>query len=143
MKILIMGLPGSGKTTLALKLSKKLKAKWLNADKIRKKFNDWDFSKEGRIRQAKRMAKISQKYEKKGYIVVADFVCPKTKTRKLFNSNFIIWMDTIKASKFKDTNTIFVKPKKFDIRIKSMSLDFREKDSSKIAKKIKKIFKIN
>ena len=65
MKILIMGLPGSGKTTLALKLSKKLKAKWLNADKIRKKFNDWDFSKEGRIRQAKRMAKISQKYEKK------------------------------------------------------------------------------
>ena len=69
-----------------------------------------------------------QKYEKKGYVVVADFVCPKTKTRKLFNSNFIIWMDTIKASKFKDTNTIFVKPKKFDIRIKSMSLDFREKD---------------
>lgn len=143
MKILIMGLPGSGKTTLALKLSKKLKAKWLNADKIRKKFNDWDFSKEGRVRQAKRMAKISQKFEKKGLIVVADFVSPIAKTTKLFNPNFIIWMDTIKASKFKDTNTMFVKPKKFDIRIKSMSLDLREKESSKIAKKIKKTFKLN
>lgn len=142
MKILIMGLPGSGKTTLAAKLSKKLKAKWLNADKIRKKFDDWDFSKEGRIRQAKRLAKISQKFEKKGLVVVADFICPKPETRKLFNSDFIIWMDTIKTSKFKDTNIMFVKPKKFNVRIKRMSLDFREKESLKIVRKIKRIFKL-
>ena len=137
-----MGLPGSGKTTLAAKLSKKLKAKWLNADKIRKKFDDWDFSKEGRIRQAKRLAKISQKFEKKGLVVVADFICPKPETRKLFNSDFIIWMDTIKTSKFKDTNIMFVKPKKFNVRIKRMSLDFREKESLKIVRKIKRIFKL-
>ena len=142
MKILIMGLPGSGKTTLAAKLSKKLKAKWLNADKIRKKFDDWDFSKEGRIRQAKRLAKISQKFEKKGLVVVADFICPKPETRKLFNSDFIIWMDTIKTSKFKDTNIMFVKPKKFNVRIKRMSLDFRKKESLKIAKKINRTFKL-
>ena len=54
-KILIMGLPGSGKTTLAKKLKSKLKADWLNADKVRKKFNDWDFSKKGVLKQAKRM----------------------------------------------------------------------------------------
>ena len=142
MKILIMGLPGSGKTTLAIKLSKRLKAKLLNADKIRKKFNDWDFSKKGRIRQAKRLAKISQKFEKKGFLVVADFICPIPETRKLFNSDFIIWMDTIKTSKFKDTNSMFVKPKKFNVRIKVMSLDFRKKESLRIARKIKRIFKL-
>ena len=142
MKILIMGLPGSGKTTLAIKLSKRLKAKLLNADKIRKKFNDWDFSKKGRIRQAKRLAKISQKFEKKGFLVVADFICPNPETRKLFNSDFIIWMDTIKTSKFKDTNSMFVKPKKFNVRIKVMSLDFRKKESLRIARKIKRIFKL-
>ena len=137
-----MGLPGSGKTTLAIKLSKILKAKLLNADKIRKKFNDWDFSKKGRIRQAKRLAKISQKFEKKGFLVVADFICPNPETRKLFNSDFIIWMDTIKTSKFKDTNSMFVKPKKFNVRIKVMSLDFRKKESLRIARKIKRIFKL-
>ena len=137
-----MGLPGSGKTTLAIKLSKRLKAKLLNADKIRKKFNDWDFSKKGRIRQAKRLAKISQKFEKKGFLVVADFICPNPETRKLFNSDFIIWMDTIKTSKFKDTNSMFVKPKKFNVRIKVMSLDSRKKESLRIARKIKRIFKL-
>ncbi len=137
-----MGLPGSGKTTLAIKLSKRLKAKLLNADKIRKKFNDWDFSKKGRIRQAKRLAKISQKFEKKGFLVVADFICPTPETRKLFNSDFIIWMDTIKTSKFKDTNIMFVKPKKFNVKIKRMSLDFRKKESLKIVKKINRTFKL-
>jgi len=134
-----MGLPGSGKTTLAKKLSKKLKAKWLNADIIRKKFNDWDFSKKGRIRQSKRFLKISHKFEKRGLLVIADFVCPKPETRKIFNSDFIIWMDTIKKSRFNDTNKMFVKPKKFNIRIKRMSLDFRKKDTLKIAKKIKQL----
>ena len=54
--ILIMGLPGAGKTTLANELSKLIKSKRLNADEIRKAANDWDFSKEGRTRQAKRMS---------------------------------------------------------------------------------------
>ena len=59
-KILIMGLPGSGKTTLASKLIPLLNAKWVNNDEIRKDANDWDFSEEGRIRQAKRMADQSE-----------------------------------------------------------------------------------
>ena len=77
-KILIMGLPGSGKTTLAKEVVKSLKADWFNADKIRGKYNDWDFSREGILRQVKRMRKLADKSKKK--FVVADFVCPKKKT---------------------------------------------------------------
>ena len=75
MKILIMGLPGSGKTTLASELVPLLKAKWLNNDKVRKAANDWDFSDEGRTRQAKRMADLAEKYKQGGSYVVCDFIC--------------------------------------------------------------------
>ena len=112
-----MGLPGSGKTTLASKLVSILKAKWINADKIRKKSKDWDFSDEGRKRQAKRMSDFADKYKKDGYYVVADFICPTPQTRKLFNPDFMIWVDTIKKSRFKDTNKIFVKPKRYDVKV--------------------------
>ena len=113
-KILIMGLPGSGKTTLAKKIVKLLKADWLNADKIRGKYNDWDFSKTGIIRQVKRM-KILAKKSKKKY-VVADFVCPMQEQIKIFKPDYIFWMDTIKKSRFKSMNKIFRKPKKFDLK---------------------------
>ena len=116
-KILIMGLPGSGKTTLASKLALLLKAKWLNNDEVRKAANDWDFSEEGRKRQAKRMADFAEKYKKEGHYVVADFICPTPKARELFNADYVIWLDTIEKGRFEDTNKMFVKPKKFDFRI--------------------------
>jgi len=116
-KILIMGLPGAGKTTLASKLVPLLKAKWLNADEVRKEANDWDFSDEGRKRQAKRMAEKAEKFKQEGLNVVADFVCPTPKARELFNPDFIIWVDTIKKGRFEDTNKIFVKPEKYDSRV--------------------------
>ena len=133
-KILILGLPGSGKTTLASKLVPLLNAKWLNADKVRKEYNDWDFSDEGRKRQAMRMNKLAQNYLDKGHIVVADFVCPTPKLRKLFNPEFIIWVNTIKAGRFDDTNKLFIKPEKFDFEVKSKDA---EKWSLVIAEKIK------
>ena len=79
--ILIMGLPGAGKTTLANELTPLLKAKRVNADEVRKKANDWDFSLEGRIRQAKRMSDIAMKLKKEGNFVIADFICPTPKAR--------------------------------------------------------------
>ena len=117
MKILIMGLPGSGKTTLASKLVPLLKAKWINNDKVRKEANDWDFSKEGRVRQAKRMADYAEKYNKEGQHVVADFICPTPEARKLFNPDYIVWLDTISKGRFEDTNQMFVKPEKFDFKV--------------------------
>ncbi len=116
-KILIMGLPGAGKTYLADKLVPKINAVWLNADKVRKEADDWDFSPEGRIRQANRMKDLSQKALDEGKNVVADFVCPTEKTRKDFNADFIVWVDTIKSGRFDDTNKIFVPPKSCNFRV--------------------------
>ena len=115
--ILIMGLPGSGKTTLASELVPLLKAKWLNADEVRKEANDWDFSAEGRIRQAKRMWSKAQEYKNQGYHVVADFVCPTPAARALFPADFVIWVDTIEEGRFDDTNKMFVKPEKYNYHV--------------------------
>ena len=112
-----MGLPGAGKTTLASKLVPLINAKWLNADEVRKEANDWDFSDEGRKRQAKRMADLAEKLKKQGNIVIADFVCPTPKARELFDPDFIIWVDTIKKGRFEDTNKIFVEPENYDVRV--------------------------
>mgnify|MGYP001476304558 CR=1 FL=1 len=116
-KILIMGLPGSGKTTLASELVPLLKAKWINNDKIRKAANDWDFSEEGRKRQAKRMAEFAIKLKNEGNYVVADFICPTPEARSLFPADFIIWVDTIKEGRFDDTNKMFVKPDKYNFHV--------------------------
>ena len=118
--VLIMGLPGSGKTTLASELVPLLKAKWLNADEVRKEANDWDFSPEGRTRQAKRMWEKAQEFKKQGNNVVADFVCPTPAARELFPADYIIWMDTIKEGRFEDTNKMFIKPEKFNYHVTTL-----------------------
>ena len=116
-KILIMGLPGSGKTSLAKRLYPYLKAVFLNNDEVRKEANDWDFSPKGRERQTKRMKDLAQKYLNEGKNVIADFVCPTEKTRKDFNADILIWVDTIKKGRFEDTNKMFEEPKKFHYRV--------------------------
>ena len=112
-----MGLPGSGKTTLASELVPLIKAKWLNNDKVRKSANDWDFSEDGRTRQAKRMSELAEKYKKQGTYVVADFICPTPEARSLFPADYIVWVDTIKEGRFEDTNQMFVKPEKYNFHV--------------------------
>ena len=112
-----MGLPGSGKTTLANELGPMLNAKRLNADEVRKAANDWDFSEEGRKRQAKRMWDSALKLKKNDSYVIADFICPTPEARILFPADFIIWVDTIKEGRFDDTNKMFVKPEKYDFHV--------------------------
>ena len=115
--ILIMGLPGAGKTTLANELAPLLKARRVNADEVRKAANDWDFSEEGRKRQSKRMSKLALSLKNEGNYVIADFICPTPEARNLFPADFIIWVDTIKEGRFEDTNQMFVKPEKYDCHV--------------------------
>ena len=112
-----MGLPGAGKTTLANELATIIKSKRLNADEIRRTANDWDFSEEGRIRQAKRMSETALKIKNEGNNVIADFICPTPEARSLFPADYIVWVDTIKKGRFDDTNQMFVKPEKYDFHI--------------------------
>ena len=119
-----MGLPGAGKTTLADELAPKLNAKRLNADEVRKAANDWDFSEEGRKRQAKRMADFALELKNQGNYVVADFICPTPEARNLFPADFVIWVDTIKEGRFDDTNQMFVKPEKYDFHVTTQDAKF-------------------
>lgn len=121
-KILIMGLPGSGKTYLAQRIlevlqNEKKKVGWLNADDVRKEYNDWDFSHDGRIRQSKRMAELAEtKYKDVDY-VIADFVAPLPEMRNNFKADWTVWVDTIDKGRFEDTNKIFTPPTYYDFRI--------------------------
>ena len=140
-KILIMGLPGAGKTYFAERLKQylennssiatmpasrmvqmesppstyKSKVDWFNADDIRKRFNDWDFSREGRIRQSLRMAEFALKCT--GDYVICDFVAPLPEMRHNFKADWVIWIDTIDAGRYEDTNRAFVPPDVYDFRI--------------------------
>ena len=112
MKILIFGLPGSGKSTFAKKLVTD-KLAYFNADEVRKMFNDWDFSAEGRTRQAQRMGCLSALAE--GHAVV-DFICPYDADRQEYDVK--VWMNTIKEGRFDDTNKMFEKPDHCTFEIK-------------------------
>ena len=121
MKILIMGLPGSGKTYLAERMQPILKAAWYNADKVREMANDWDFSPNGRIRQSLRMKSLADFEKKHGRIVICDFVCPTSETKNNFDPDITIWMNTIKSGRYEDTNKMFEKPENVDFQVTEMN----------------------
>ena len=151
MKILVCGLPGSGKTWLSERLIKHIKnCAWYNADFVRKFSNDWDFSMEGRIRQANRMKTFADFEIDNGRWVICDFVAPTEKAREAFAPDHVIWLDTIKegrivssklselkninnlpfdaqslskSKEFEDTNNIFETPSKIDIHVKHFMSD--------------------
>ena len=134
MKILIMGLPGSGKTYLAQRLQPLLRAAWFNADKVREMANDWDFSPEGRKRQSLRMKSLADYESENKRIVICDFICPTSETRKMFDPDIVIWLDTIKEGRFEDTNKMFEKPENIDFRV----TEWNDKNHINIAADIKK-----
>jgi adenylylsulfate kinase len=117
MKILIFGLPGSGKSTLAEPFANLIGGVWINADQVRERYNDWDFSLEGRIRQAQRMRYLADGAVMAGKIAIADFVCPTEQAREEFGADYTVWMDTIKDGRFEDTNRMFEKPNTVDYHV--------------------------
>jgi adenylylsulfate kinase len=113
-----MGLPNSGKTTLAKELSKILpNCEWFNADVIRKQYNDWDFSDQGRMRQCDRMKYLAE--NSKADYVICDFVAPTKQIRKYFKADLMVFMDTVDKCHYENTNSIFEKPSNFNIRVDS------------------------
>lgn len=117
-KILVMGLPGSGKTTLSKVLARRLHAVHFNADEIRHNINkDLGFSVEDRIEQARRMGWLCDRVVEAGNLVIADFICPTPETRSVFGEAFVVWVDRIKESRFDDTDRLFVPPDRFDVRV--------------------------
>jgi adenylylsulfate kinase len=119
-RILIMGLPGAGKTTLAEAIRERLwqegrTVSWFNADQVRRDHNDWDFSPEGRMRQAKRMRDMSDSATTD--YAICDFVAPLVEMRSVFKADWTIWVDTITEGRYADTNKAFVEPDIYDFRI--------------------------
>jgi len=126
MKILIFGLPGSGKTYLANELMNLLgtdQAEWYNADAIRQECGDWDFSDDGRARQLQRMRILAQQSVDKGKISICDFICPTEAARELFAADYNIFVDTIEEGRYEDTNKLFERPQQYDYRITEKSGD--------------------
>ena len=120
MKILIMGLSGSGKSELAKELhslfqNDERSSVRINGDEVREANKDWDFSPEGRIRQAKRMAKLAKKSNTD--YVIADFIAPTRQIRDIFNADMLIWLDTVRSSKYTNTDVVFQNPTKYQFKI--------------------------
>lgn len=119
-KVLIMGLPGSGKTTLAAEVAKLIETRgltvaWFNADDVRKRYDDWDFSVEGRIRQSHRMRDLAA--EANTDYVLVDFVAPLVEMRDIFAADITVWVNTIASGRFEDTNRAFIPPETYDIQV--------------------------
>lgn len=127
-KILIMGLPGAGKTTFADKLIDRFCQEgksfaWYNGDEIRKMYDDWDFSWEGRLRQTERMTEKANICKSNKIIAICDYVCPKEEYRKIFNADILVWIDTINKGRFEDTNILFEPPLNYDIRVTDYDIE--------------------
>lgn len=119
-----MGLPGSGKSTLAKHLKmlfekNNMNIHWLNADEVRKEYDDWDFSERGRIRQAIRMRQLSNHHKN----CICDFVAPLQEMRNIFCADYTIWMNTISNSRYTDTDSIFEIPQFYNIEIRDKNAD--------------------
>jgi adenylylsulfate kinase len=141
-KILVMGLPGAGKTTLAVTVAMRLNAVHFNADEVRQNINkDLGFSEQDRIEQATRMGWLCDQVVKTGGFAVADFICPTPEARAAFCNRgeaFIVWVDRIEKGRFEDTNRLFVSPSRYDLRVRAEGTP--EYWAEEVAKRVRPVF---
>lgn len=138
MRVLIFGLPGTGKTSLAKQIIRRIPCLYLNGDLVRKACNDKDFSNKGRVNQARRMRALAGMANRMP--VIADFVCPTHQTRRIFNADFSVWMNTATRCQYKNTNKIFQAPKKADVVITTKDAPTH---ALRIIKTLKALSKLN
>ena len=123
-RVLICGLPNSGKTTYAKFLIKLYEANnrpflWLNGDKVRAAYNDWDFSVEGRKRQTLRMKSLADSAS--NIDIIIDYVCPLVEYRQIINPTHLVYIDTHDRTPYEDTKNIFEPVVGADIVVSSKS----------------------
>ena len=70
-----------------------------------------------------------------GRFVVCDFVCPTKATRKNFDADIVVWMDTIKESNYKDTDSIFEEPQNINLRISEWN-QYNPKEVAKLIRNV-------
>lgn len=119
MRVLICGLPGSGKTFFARLLASRINSVWFNADVVREQFNDWNFDTVSRSRQARRMKGLANVATAEGRVAICDFVAPTDSLRAEFNADFTVFVNTIKSGRFDDTNQVFEIPSNADYVVRS------------------------
>ena len=128
-----MGLPGSGKTYLSERIAKRLDCAWYNADNVRHMAKDWDFSKEGRVRQSQRMRAFADFENSHDRTVICDFVCPTEETRKEFDADIVLWVNTIEKGRFENTNSLFEPPKEVEFVVETR---YNDSDIKKLTEEI-------
>jgi adenylylsulfate kinase len=119
MIVQIIGLPGTGKTSLAKEICRRTDGIHINADDVRADLSrDLGFSVEDRVEQARRLGALSRLISNQGKLVVVDFVNPTKETRDSFgDADLVIWVDRINEGTFEDTNKLWEQPSFVDLKL--------------------------
>jgi len=140
----LTGLPCSGKTTLAKRLKEELdnrgyKAVSLDGDDVRGKLNeDLGFSEEDRNENLRRIAHVAKLFNQNGNFVIASFVSPANKYRKMVRDiigNFkLAYLNcSVKACEKRDVKGMYKKARKGEIKcFTGISASFEEPEDADI-----------
>ena len=116
-KVLIMALSGSGKTSTAVKLQDHLAKSGftsvhINSDRVRDATDNWSFDYEGRIDATKWMVKTAKQIldEAKIDVVIYDMIACLQEQRDILDADITLFMDTVRMSKYADTDAAFERP---------------------------------
>lgn len=126
MRILICGLPGHGKSTLAANLSRRLHIPFYDGEAIRRSLGlGWPGDSAERVQQAHRMRALTTPILAAGGHVICSFVCPTVAARREFCADYIICVNRPDAPpmSYTDTNAIWWPPLNADLMLQAGDAD--------------------